>query len=354
MKKILIANIFGIGDVLNSTPLITNLKNAFPNISIDYLCNARCVDIVKTNPDIDNVFVYEKDDFIRLWAQSKVNCLKVLYKLFSQIQREKYDAVFDFTLSRKFGLFFTLAGISDRIGFDYKKRGLFLTHKVPFTGFTGRHVIEYYLDLLRCLNIPVSEKAMFLSVDEKSLSLEELYFKDKAPEGEKVVAIIPGGGASWGSQAHYRRWSPKNFAYAADELTRQNVNVIILGDALEKELCESVSDNMGTRPAGIENELPLIQYIALLSKCNLVLCNDGGPLHIAVALGVKAVFIFGPVDEKVYGPYPMSEKFKVISSETARCRPCYRNFRMPECVHEKRCLGEISPEAVIKACLDLI
>jgi ADP-heptose:LPS heptosyltransferase len=64
MKRVLIANIFGIGDVLFTTPIIANLKQVYPDIEISYLCNGRVKDIISNDPGIDEVFVYEKDDII--------------------------------------------------------------------------------------------------------------------------------------------------------------------------------------------------------------------------------------------------------------------------------------------------
>ena len=354
MKKVLVANIFGIGDVLFTTPLIANLKKSIEGVSVDYLCNARTKDIVKGSPDVDEIFVYEKDDYVKLWKRSKIGCLTALRELFSSIRRRKYDTVFDFTLSRKFGLFFKLAGIPRRVGLDYRKRGIFLTDRVPLTGFEGRHVVEYYLDLLRCAGVPVSVREMELVPDEAALEWARKYLKRKGIEKERLVAVIPGGGASWGPQAFRKRWEAAGFSRAADILVGQGLKVALFGDQSETDLCRSVSDNMAEECAIAENTLTLERYIALLSRCAVVLCNDGGPLHVAAALGVKTVSIFGPVDEKVYGPYPGSDRHKVIVAREVPCRPCYNRFRLPECGYDNRCLTNITPETVAKACVKLL
>jgi heptosyltransferase-2 len=354
MKKVLVANIFGIGDVLFTTPLIANLKKEVEGISVDYLCNARTRDIVESNPDVDKIFIYEKDDYVKLWKQSKIRCMKALYRLLLLMRRQKYDAVFDFTLSRKSGLFFKLAGIPRRVGLDYKKRGAFLTDRIPFTGFEARHVIEYYLDLLKYVGVAASVKEMQLVPDENMLEWASAYLREKGIEGKRLVVIIPGGGASWGRQASRKRWEDAGFSKAADILARHGLKIAFLGDPSEKYLCSSAADRMTEKPVFIENALTLKQYIALLSQCALVLCNDGGPLHVAVALGVKTVSIFGPVDDKVYGPYPASDRHKVITAREVPCRPCYNRFKLPECEHDNRCLTDITPDRVAEACLKLL
>ncbi|RKY42851.1 MAG: hypothetical protein DRP85_01430 [Candidatus Makaraimicrobium thalassicum] len=354
MKNVLITNIFGIGDVLFTTPLIASLKKEVKGISVDYLCNARTRDVVESDPDIDEIFVYEKDEFVRMWRESKIHCLKALYGLFSAVRQRRYDAVFDFTLSREFGLFFALAGIPRRIGLDYRKRGIFLTDRVALTAFEGRHVVEHYLDLLERVNVPASEKEMQLVPEEADLEWASAYMKEKGIRRGYIVAVIPGGGASWGAQASRKQWGAEGFLRAADILTAQGVKTALLGAPAEAGLCRDIAGRMKEAPAVVENSLTLKQYIALLSRCDLVLCNDGGPLHIAAALGIRTVSIFGPVDEKVYGPYPVSDKHRVISAAGLPCRPCYSRFKLPECGHDNRCLTDIAPETVAEACLELL
>ncbi len=355
MKKILIANIFGVGDVLFTTPLIANLQKEISGASIDYLCNARTRAVAESNPDIDRVFVYEKDDFLALWKNSKPAFFSALGRLFGEIRRGNYDAVFDFTLSREFGFAFLLAGIRERIGLDYRNRGIFLTRKRKFEGFQDKHVIEYYLDLLGLVGMKVSIREMRIVLDEDLRQWAVDYLGDKNAGEGRVVAVIPGGGASWGVSSSRKRWSADGFARAADALTTENSGAVaILGDSSEKGLCDEVAGKMTASPLFVETGLSLEKYMALLSKCDLAVCNDGGPLHIAAALGLKTVSIFGPVDEKVYGPYPPSATHKVLVSGETDCRPCYRRFKLPECKYDNHCLAGIAPEAVIDECLKLL
>ncbi|MGD2278859.1 MAG: glycosyltransferase family 9 protein [Candidatus Omnitrophota bacterium] len=354
MKKILVANIFGIGDVLFTTPLIASLKKEMNAVEIGYLCNARTRPVLECNPEIEDIFVYEKDDLAALWKSSRAKCLKTVYKLFSDIRKKKYDAVFDFTLSREFGFFFFLAGIPRRIGLDYKNRGIFLTDRLEFTGFSGKHVTEYYLDLLRFMGVEPSVKELQLVPDEEAREWASSYLSEHGAQGSSLAAVIPGGGASWGGDAFRKRWTPEGFSYVADILAGQGIALAVLGDVNEKDLCGSVAGKMKKRPPILENGLSLDKYIALLSACDLVLCNDGGPLHIAVALGVNTVSVFGPVDQKVYGPYPLSGKNKVITAHEVPCRPCYDRFKLPECEYENRCLTDIDPEVVAGACMEVL
>ncbi|MBM3245245.1 MAG: glycosyltransferase family 9 protein, partial [Candidatus Omnitrophica bacterium] len=98
----------------------------------------------------------------------------------------------------------------------------------------------------------------------------------------------------------------------------------------------------------IVGETDLSQLIGVINNCRILITNDGGPLHIAVAAGIKSVSIFGPVDENVYGPYPASSKHIVIKN-TVACRPCYRNFKFSICQIDRKCLDAITVDEVFDA-----
>ncbi|GAG75173.1 unnamed protein product [marine sediment metagenome] len=156
--KILIANPFGIGDVLFTTPVIANIKHQIPDAKIAYLCNRRVAPLLEKDARIYRLFVYEKDELRGLWQQSKCSCIKEIRHLLADIKQEGFDYVMDFSLAGEFGFFFWLAGIKKRIGYDYKKRAKFLNKKVPLKSFSDRHVIEYYLSLLKFINVEPKEK----------------------------------------------------------------------------------------------------------------------------------------------------------------------------------------------------
>ncbi len=354
MKKILVANIFGIGDVLFTTPLISNLKKDLGDLEVGYLCNDRTKDVLEYSPDIEKVFVYEKDHFVRLQKESRFKSIKEMFSLVNAIRKEKYDAVFDFTLSRKFGFIFLLCGISKRIGLDYKKRGMFLTRKLPLTGFEKRHVVDHYLDLLELLGTTSELKDMSLVPDKGAVKWADEYLLEKGVNRRRLVAVIPGGGASWGGDAFRKRWTPGGFAKVADSLQKKGYDIAILGDKSERDLCTQVADMMENPCSLVETGLDLKRYIAVLSKCELVICNDGGPLHIAVALGTHTVSIFGPVDDNVYGPYPKSDRHRVVKALELPCRPCYNRFKLSECDKNMECLLGLTPEIVTLACVELL
>jgi len=349
-NRILIVNPFGIGDVLFSTPLISTLRSSLPDAYIGYICNKRTEPILNSNSNLDIVFVYEKDELRRLWSQSRLRCLRRLLSLIGQIRRERFDILIDLSLGHQYSMLSAFIGIRKRIGFNYKGRGRFLTDKIKIDGYESRHIVDYYLSLLQFLDIAPAEGAGL----EFSPRLED----DKQTRGflkrhridatSLIVGVVPGGGASWGQKASYKHWPEEKFAELIDRLvSERGAHVIIFGSETDKGICAKITALCKSDPVCACGETELSGFAALLRYCSLGIVNDGGPLHVAVSQGVPTVSIFGPVDERVYGPYPAGPEHLVIKKDVD-CRPCYRKFKIPECAN-RICLQRIEVVDVFNA-----
>jgi lipopolysaccharide heptosyltransferase II len=339
VPKILIINPYGVGDVLFTTPVISNLRLAYPQASIAYLANRRTADFLKFNPDIAQVFVYERDEFVGSYPK--------YLELFNSIKQQAFDLVFDFSLNSSFGFLSFACGIKKRVGFDYRKRGRFLTDRVAMLGFEEKHVVEYYLDLLRLVNIPVRPIPMKLDVPSQDTQwAKEWLNSHKVDPAKPLIAVLPGGGASWGKAAGHKRWPAPKYAHLIDKIIENfDAAVILMGDSKEEELCREVVSLAHFPLHFAVGETSLLGLAALLMLAQGAIVNDGGPLHVATAVGAKTVSIFGPVDPLVYGPYPAANH--TVAQKHLPCQPCYRRFRMANCGHIS-CLGELSVEEVYR------
>src|SRR3989338_7618366 len=162
--RILIVNPFGIGDVLFTTPLVRALRQAFPQSRLADLCNQRTEYILRHNPNLDDVFIYEKDEFVRRWRASKRQGLAYLGDLLRQIRQARVDLVVDLSLGERYGLILRLLGIRRRVGFHYRQRGRFLTESITIDGYHGVHVVEYYRRLLSFMGIQLQDASLVLRV----------------------------------------------------------------------------------------------------------------------------------------------------------------------------------------------
>lgn len=344
-QKILIINTFGIGDALFTTPLIANLRQAMPRCEIGFIANARTAEIMRHHPDIADVFVYERDEFKEAGRRSRIELWSKASALISAIRAKGYDAVIDLSMNSQSGLFMWWAGIRERIGYDFKSRGRFLTRKIPLKDFSGKHVVEYYLDLLRCMDIEPELLPMSFPLSGDEHFWAEQIFKERRIDGKRAIAFVPGGGASWGNNAGLKRWPASHFAELAYKFVEKfKAQIILIGSAADGPLVQEIQERLQGRALDLTGQTTLGQGAAVFARCRCVVANDSGPLHMAVAAGAKTVSIFGPVDPRIYGPYPGSGH-AIVTSNSA-CQPCYRRFRMARCEH-RNCLKHLTVQQVL-------
>lgn len=349
MEKFLIINPFGIGDVLFTTPFIRSLKEQYPDCFIGYWCNERVSGLLKNNPAIDKVFALSRGDIKRVYKGLKG--IGALLGLIRQIKKERFNTAFDFSLDSRYGFWSRLAGIKKRTGFDYKGRGRFLTNKIKLKGYSGRHVVEYYADLLKFTGITPRDMKLELAIsDENKARARKILAGNGVMPSTLVVGIAMGGGASWGRDAVYKQWPAGKFAQLAKKLIKDlNARMVLLGSADEKPLAAIVGKmDGGVNIIDLTGKLGLEELAAVIKELKVLVCNDGGPLHMAVASDIKTVSIFGPVDDKVYGPYPPGGDHAVMKKDLP-CRPCYRDFRFSGCSNDRKCLEDISVDEVYES-----
>jgi heptosyltransferase-2 len=356
-ESFLVINTFGIGDVLFSTPLLRNLAQNFPKARLYYMANRKTAGLMSQHPLINKVFVYERDEFIAESKRSWFRGIRKYLAFISGIRREKIDVAIDLSLNTPFGLFAMLAGIKKRFGLDYKKRGLFLTKRLPIDGFSSKHVAEYYLDVLKLMGIQPQRLPMEVYSDQVSRDwAEDSLKKNSLKRGELIIGIAPCGGDAFGKDARIKRWPPENYSVLIDRLvTDFKAKVFIFAGPKEKRDVSAILAPVKAKDMVFEfSDTSLAQTVALVEHCSFFISNDTGPMRFADALGKKIVVLFGPVDEVVYGPvFDDAKRCKVIK-EDLPCRPCYRKFRLARCEYQGACLKNISVEKVLNAVRELL
>lgn len=356
MDSFLIINPYGIGDVLFSTPVISSLKAHIPHSAIYYLCNRRTAELLKDHPDINGIFIYDRDDFARVKAVSFWQWVKKWMTLIRQIREKKIQAALDFSINTGIGAIPMLAGIPRRAGLDFKHRGKFLTDSVIMNGFEGKHVAEYYLDVLALLKIPRAESGLSIGINAQAKEWAQVFFRDHhIADGDQVIGIAPCGGEAFGPQACIKRWPEEHFIELINALMDNPAVKIFLcaGPAEQDEIDRIMSGLKHPERCFSFTKITLVQCVPLVDRCDLFIGNDTGLLRFADALKKKIVAFFGPVDETVYGLFPYDPaRHRYLSFHTP-CRPCYRRFRLPICEMDRACLKNISVESVLKAVEEL-
>jgi lipopolysaccharide heptosyltransferase II len=239
-----------------------------------------------------------------------------------------------------------LAAIPERIGYRRDGRGWLLTRAIaaPEPGEIPRHERFYYLELLRRAGMmerfpPVDE--IRLDGVPEARAAGAAHLKSLGIEGP-AVGISPG--AAYGNA---KRWLPERFAEAAASL---GMPVVIFGSRDERDLCSMVASTLAQMkvPAhNVSGETTLREFIDLAAACRVFLTNDSGAMHVASALGVPTVTVFGATDETGTGPTgPVAR----IVREQVECSPCL----LRECPIDHRCMTRVTSERVAAAALELV
>lgn len=343
--KILVINPYGLGDVLFSLPMVQSLKYYFPPTKIFYLCNKRVYPLLRHQTGLDFIYIFEKDDWRDKFYSSRIKTIRDFLNFLKDIKKNKFDLVFDLSLVPEFGFFSWLSGVKLRLGYAYKKRGIFLNKKIRLISYQDKHMVEYYLSLLELLNLkPIVRKIKInLPLDIRVWAENEVSILKK--NYGLVISLIPGGGASWAQDAYKKLWPPEKFKGLLSLITEEiKASIVLLGDERDAERFRGIK--LSPKILNYLGKTDLLKFAGLMSVSDFVITNDGGPLHLAVGLGVPTLSIFGPVSEDVYGPYPSDRIHRVVSLKLP-CRPCYRNFKIPEC-DNYHCLNAITVEEVFR------
>ncbi len=355
MKKILVINPFGIGDVLFATPVARALRIKYPDSFIGFLCNRQVGPILKNNPDINELFFYSRGDLKKIKKISRLAHLSYLLGALGHLRKIKFDLALDLSLVNHYSFVLMLIGVRQRYGFDYKRRGRFLTDKIELNGFAGKHVVDYYYDLIGKLGIDTFARKLELKVDKKDEEWAAGFLKENEVKcSVPLIGISAFGGSSWGAKAKKKQWPIEYFANIVQKIIeRYKAKIILLGTENDKKESLKLENLIGAKELiNAAGKTSLGQLAALIGNFKLFIGNDSGPLHMAAALDVKTVSIFGPADELVYGPVGDDSRH-IVLSKSLSCRPCYKNFRSSPC-QSMNCLLEVMPQDVLAAVARLL
>jgi lipopolysaccharide heptosyltransferase II len=348
LRHVLIVQPYGIGDLLFVTPVLRALR-LIPTVEkVDLLLGSRTEQAVRDNPHVDEIFTLDKDLFHR---RDALENFQDVLSLGRRLRKQNYDLLLDYSLRGEnafFSQFFLR--IPRRAGFDYKRRGFFHNIRLPIPeGFHERHVVDYFCDLAEKAGIPVEDRFLefYLSPSERETARQLITEKIGDSPGNFLV-VSPGGGESWGNDAHFRRWPVRFFGEMIEWLSHdlELKHVFIIASSGEKALGQELAGLTKIPCVNLAGEISLSQAAALIEKAVLFVCNDSGLVHVAHALDVPLVALYGPVDPMVYGPYPPSSEAMVVFKKDLACRPCYQKFRYNSACVGRECLQDFTPKEV--------
>lgn len=335
-KRILIYNVNWIGDVLLSTAAIKGLRRAYPGAYLACVIPERCREILEGNHNLDEVIVFDERD--------KKTGISGFIEFIRLLRRRKFDTCLLLHRSMTRALIAFLSGITDRVGYDYRKHNFLLTRVVSFPDPSAVHRLEYYLALAGAIGADVSDKRPELYIGESDIAFARRLLADNGVlEKEPAVALNAGG--NWGP----KRWPPENFALLADKLVSElGVKVVITGSIGDKRLAGTIAGKMKSQAINIAGKTDLKQLAAVFKQSRVVVSADSAPMHIACAVGAPLVCLLGPTAARITGPYP--EENAVILRKDIGCEiPCYN----VQC-DDNRCMRAISVDEVFDVLKEMV
>ena len=306
LRRVIIIKPCCMGDVLMSTPAIAALRRALPDAHIAMAVGGWSRQAVAHNPHLNALVEAPVGGESTRWAD--------YMKLGRAIRRGKYGTALVLDRSPMLNLAAWLGRAQVRAGLDSNGRGIALTHPVPCPPEKVRHEVEWYLDIVRALGLPVSRDQSYLEFypteedrHEAGRILSEAGVGDE--EGG-CVALHLGGGSNPGMRLLSKRWQPERWARIADWLVETHDSSILLLGGPGKEDREA-ADKMKSAlfEATAPHVVDLIGKVewgvmaALIGWSDLFLGHDTGAMHLATAMRTPVVAVFGPSDPARYGPW---------------------------------------------------
>jgi len=337
--KLLVRTTNWLGDAVMSIPALREIRGAFPGWEITLLARPWVADLYAREDFHDHIVRYEHD--------GRHQGLRGKWKLAAQLRQTRFDC--GILLQNAFDAAFLawLARIPRRIGYARDARGPLLTDAIalPKKDQVPAHERFYYLELLRraglieqlpdCPDIRLSGAGR-----AAESGWEEWKRRKLAPT--RWIGVSPG--AAYGGA---KRWLPERFAEAAAALASElDAGVAIFGSKAEAELCGWIADRIGPPAHNLAGTTSLAKFIDLAATCTVYLTNDSGPMHVAAALGIPTVAVFGATDHIATGP--VSERARVVR-EPVDCSPCL----LRECPIDHRCMERITSSKVVGEALSL-
>ena len=312
-----------VGDAVMSLPALAEIRRRFPKAHIAVLAKPWVAGLYAGERFADEVILYNP-------GESK-------WKIARSLRAGRFDCAILLQNAFEAALIAWLAGIPNRIGYNRDGRGLLLTRSiaVPKPGEIPRHQRFYYLELLRRAGL----------IDRlPECEAIRLHGPGVRDGQKKVIGVSPG--AAYGSA---KRWLPERFAEAAGALAvKRGASIALFGSKQERALCSEVAALLdGHSVSNYAGETSLAQFIELAAGCEVFLTNDSGAMHIASALGVPTVAIFGATDDIATGP--TGPKARVVR-HVVECSPCL----LRECPIDHRCMTRVTAGQVVEEALKLL
>jgi lipopolysaccharide heptosyltransferase II len=329
--KILILKPSSLGDVVQALPMLRLLKRHLPASEIFWWIDSALAPLLEGDPDLTGIVRFERQRWAspRHWPE--------MLRSIRWMRAQNFDWVIDLQCLARSGAFAWLANGQFLIGLDEVREGARGFYDVAIRRASFHtHAVDWYLAVLPRLGVPVHKNFQWLP--ERPAIAAAVKSKWQT-DGARWIAIQPG--ARWEN----KHWPVEFFTELVRLLAKKfpDTRFAVLGAAEDKPLGEMILRAEPQRSLNLCGETSLLEMIEWLRRCELMVTNDTGPMHVAAALAKPLVALFGPTEPRRTGPYGHLENVLRLDLP---CSPCLKSY----CVYEKpnECLKAISPATVFE------
>jgi heptosyltransferase-2 len=325
-----------IGDLVMATPILSDLRKAYPKARITAMCRSPICELLKEDPEIDELFCFSKANGFGRRAERR--------NIIEKLRKGGYDLGILLTHSFSSAWWFWLGKVQNRLGYECNGRNLLLTYSLEFPeNIQNQHLVVTYKQLLEPLGIPISDTPPRLYLSPKEVNDARILLRQQGiPDGALVVGINPG--ATYGSA---KCWLPERFREVTERLLNEkDVYIVYFGDIATVPLVKEICTRLSSRVINLSGQTSLRELSSLISQCDVLLTNDSGPMHIADAIGTPIVALFGSTSEIVTGPY----RSGTLIHKHVECSPCYQRT----CPIDFRCMKRIESDEVYEAIIKIL
>lgn len=340
IRRILVRANNWIGDVVMISPAIRSLRETFRDAEIAILARPWVLDALAANRCFDRLIA----DEVPGRHQGPLGRLRLARRLRS----ERFDLAVLFQKAFDAAFLAAAAGIPVRVGHTTDHRRLLLTDPIPLTeGWWGRHHVDFFLEIAAACGCATGSRTPFFTLADEDRSWASSFLAERGPSpAPRFVAIHPG------SSKAPRAWHAERYAHLAARLLEEPGLVpLVVGDRADLPAAREIASAV-PRAVIAAGETTVRRMGALIERSALFVGNDSGPMHIAGALGVPTVGLFGPGSPEKTSPRGEGLRFEAVTTRYP-CSPCRQNF-FRECdpapSGKPHCLESITVEAAAAAC----
>jgi len=309
IKKILIIKPSALGDIVTAMPAACCLAENFPDARIHWFVRPEYSPLLENHPCVHKTIIFDRKKLGKWWY--KPAAFAQLVRLIKQLREEKYDIVFDFQGRFRSAIFAWFSACKKRIGMapTQELTGIFYTQKIKQLPNTV-HLVDYFLDMVCAAGAKRTKVQFGLKPQPQAIAEIQKILSENQVDKNNYAVFVPG------ATVETKIWPLENFAALAEKVYKKyQCGIVAVGVESEREIVENLRKITGVPVINLAGKTNIPQLIALLAGAKVVISNDTGPAHIAAALGVPMVLIFGFTNPARVGPYSRPQTIAAIDAD---------------------------------------